>query len=248
VSRPGEQLRDAALAYASRGIPLPPLHHPVAHPNARPVSAGPRRQGILEGMDHQALGGYVVAPPSRHASGNRYAWARDLDHPLPAVLHQRLAERAQPAHVIPATSPAPLERPGHPWARSALARQPQEHPRARHSTTRPRPTAPAPCSGPWPRSAARRPSTGSTPTSPSPPTTSTQSATTPSNSARPPWRSAPAPPSHQRRHPGRQPARGGHPAHPREGRDLAGRGDLLPQRLARPSGRPHRLAVQGRPG
>jgi hypothetical protein len=39
--RPGYLLRDAALAYASRGIPVLPLHHPVAHlQGARPVPAG----------------------------------------------------------------------------------------------------------------------------------------------------------------------------------------------------------------
>jgi bifunctional DNA primase/polymerase-like protein len=39
--RPGSLLRDAALAYASRGIPVLPLHHPVAHRRgARPVPAG----------------------------------------------------------------------------------------------------------------------------------------------------------------------------------------------------------------
>jgi hypothetical protein len=31
VSRPGHALRDAALGYASRGIPVLPLHYPVAH-------------------------------------------------------------------------------------------------------------------------------------------------------------------------------------------------------------------------
>jgi hypothetical protein len=31
VSRPGYLLRDAALGYASRGIPVLPLHYPVAH-------------------------------------------------------------------------------------------------------------------------------------------------------------------------------------------------------------------------
>jgi hypothetical protein len=31
MSRPGWQLRDAALGYASRGIPVLPLHHPLAH-------------------------------------------------------------------------------------------------------------------------------------------------------------------------------------------------------------------------
>jgi hypothetical protein len=39
--RPRYVLRDAALAYASRGIPVLPLHHPVAHlQGARPVPAG----------------------------------------------------------------------------------------------------------------------------------------------------------------------------------------------------------------
>jgi Bifunctional DNA primase/polymerase, N-terminal len=39
--RPGYLLRDAALGYASRGIPVLPLHHPLAHlRSARPVPAG----------------------------------------------------------------------------------------------------------------------------------------------------------------------------------------------------------------
>jgi hypothetical protein len=57
----------------------------------------PRRTRVLDGVDYQALGAYVVAPPSRHASGHRYAWARDLTHPLPALpdaLYERLAARA----------------------------------------------------------------------------------------------------------------------------------------------------------
>jgi hypothetical protein len=31
VSRPSLQLRDAALGYASRGIPVLPLHYPLPH-------------------------------------------------------------------------------------------------------------------------------------------------------------------------------------------------------------------------
>jgi hypothetical protein len=41
VSRPGFLLRDAALGYASRGIPVLPLHYPVATlQSARPVEVG----------------------------------------------------------------------------------------------------------------------------------------------------------------------------------------------------------------
>jgi Bifunctional DNA primase/polymerase, N-terminal len=41
MTRPGSLLRDAALGYASRGIPVLPLHYPVAHlDSARPVPDG----------------------------------------------------------------------------------------------------------------------------------------------------------------------------------------------------------------
>jgi Bifunctional DNA primase/polymerase, N-terminal len=41
MTRPGYLLRDAALGYASRGIPVLPLHYPVAHlQSARPVPDG----------------------------------------------------------------------------------------------------------------------------------------------------------------------------------------------------------------
>jgi hypothetical protein len=86
----------------------------------------PRRARVLDGVDYQALGGYVVAPPSRHATGQRYTWARDLDHPLPTlpgVLHERLVEHAQPARAMPAAPPVTEDGPGHPWASSALTRE-----------------------------------------------------------------------------------------------------------------------------
>jgi hypothetical protein len=44
VSRPSRQLRDAALGYASRGIPVLPLHYPLAHRTGlQPAAATIRR-------------------------------------------------------------------------------------------------------------------------------------------------------------------------------------------------------------
>jgi Bifunctional DNA primase/polymerase, N-terminal len=241
MSRPGFALRDAALGYASRGIPVLPLHYPLAHldsaralPDGRLVAprawtgcscrdpgcaqvgkhplgalvphglkeatcnrarvlawwtryplanvglatgrlfdvldldgpeavaalrafarrhglelpgGGPvvrtgraeagwhyyltpaglgRGRGVLEGVDYKGAGGYVVAPPSHHASGRQYRWVRDLDHPLPQLPGRLRAElQRQPVRpAAPVVVPLPVAGgSGHPYARAALAEE-----------------------------------------------------------------------------------------------------------------------------
>jgi hypothetical protein len=238
VSRPRWQLRDAALSYASRGIPVLPLHYPLPHRNGlQPIPSDPQPAveradcscrdphcgqvgkhplgrlvphgvkdatcnrarilawwtrhpqaniGLATGhtfdvldvdgpagaqalrtlaaehglqsfgplvrtgeagwhyylaptglgnvhpvglahVDWRGRGGYVVAPPSRHASGHPYRWTagRDLDTPpgqVPAVLLERL----QPRHLQRPTGPVHRsvgDNSGDSYARAALAEE-----------------------------------------------------------------------------------------------------------------------------
>jgi hypothetical protein len=75
------------------------------------------RQDFLPGVDVKADGGYVVAPPSIHPNGQRYAWATDfvmferysITDPIPflpeALLLRLVAEQAG-AHTKPECEPS----------------------------------------------------------------------------------------------------------------------------------------------
>jgi Bifunctional DNA primase/polymerase, N-terminal len=90
------------------------------HVYMAPTGLGnPKPRGLAK-VDWRGRGGYVLAPPSRHATGRRYRWVRDLDTPIPDV-PQRLRERLVPP--APAQSARPTVRPpgpGHPYGQQAL--------------------------------------------------------------------------------------------------------------------------------
>lgn len=71
------------------------------------------RRGMLAGIDFFADGGRVVAPPSRHASGNRYEWeeGKSPDEVLLAPMPQWLIREVQTKR-----KPVPRRlRPPKPW-------------------------------------------------------------------------------------------------------------------------------------
>jgi Bifunctional DNA primase/polymerase, N-terminal len=93
-----------------------------------PTGLGNARPQDLDHVDWRGRGGYVVAPPSRHASGHPYQWmpGRDLDAPLaevPAPLRARLERQAprRSRHLVElaAIGAAPGDR----YARAALAEE-----------------------------------------------------------------------------------------------------------------------------
>jgi hypothetical protein len=94
--------------------------HPTGLGNAHPCD--------LEHVDWRGWGGYVVAPPSRHASGHPYRWipGRDLDTPLaevPAPLRARLDRRPPQRSVGPVELAATGTGPGDRYGRAALAEE-----------------------------------------------------------------------------------------------------------------------------
>jgi Bifunctional DNA primase/polymerase, N-terminal len=93
-----------------------------------PTGLGNASPQGLEHVDWRGRGGYVVAPPSRHASGHLYQWAagRDLDTapgPVPAVLWERLKPRQRQRPTRPVQLPAVADGSDHRYARVALAEE-----------------------------------------------------------------------------------------------------------------------------
>jgi Bifunctional DNA primase/polymerase, N-terminal len=104
-----------------------------------PTGLGNRPPRGLAHVDWRGKGGAVLAPPSRHATGRIYRWARGLDQaPLPevpAALRSLLDPEPAAASAPSRTRPAEL---GHPYGRRVLAAElatlRQAAPRTRNRT------------------------------------------------------------------------------------------------------------------
>jgi hypothetical protein len=93
-----------------------------------PTGLGNVRPAGLAHVDWRGRGGYVVAPPSRHASGHPYQWVpgRDLETPLaevPAPLRARLEHRPPVRSAGPVELAATGADLGDRYARAALTEE-----------------------------------------------------------------------------------------------------------------------------
>jgi Bifunctional DNA primase/polymerase, N-terminal len=99
------------------------------HYYLHPTGLGNNQPQSLEHVDWRGRGGYVVAPPSRHRSGQAYQFVadRDLDAPLaevPAALLERLQHPQPDRPAVAPVIPLPVaDGPAHPYARAALAEE-----------------------------------------------------------------------------------------------------------------------------
>jgi hypothetical protein len=123
----GEQaIRDLAVTHSLHSSgPLVRTGGGGWHYYWTPTGLGNVHPAGLAHVDWRGQGGYVVAPPSRHASGHPYQWApgRDLDTPpaqVPAVLLERLQPRQRQQPPGPVQLPAAADGPGERYARAAL--------------------------------------------------------------------------------------------------------------------------------
>jgi hypothetical protein len=85
-----------------------------------PTGLGNRDPRGFDHVDWRGLGGYVVAPPSTHASGQPYRFVRDLSHPIPPV-QAALRERLDPQRATASRPALPTQPPrlGHPYGLQA---------------------------------------------------------------------------------------------------------------------------------
>jgi hypothetical protein len=93
-----------------------------------PTGLGNVRPAGLAHVDWRGRGGYVVAPPSRHASGHPYRWVpgRDLEVPpeeVPGVLLERLQPRQLQRPAGPVDLAAAGEASGDRYVRAALVEE-----------------------------------------------------------------------------------------------------------------------------
>jgi hypothetical protein len=122
-----QAIRELATAHGlAGGGPLVRTGGGGWHFYLAPTGLGNAHPADLEHVDWRGRGGYVVAPPSRHASGHPYRWAvgRDLDVPpgrVPAVLLERLQPRHLQRPPGPVQLPAIADGLGERYARAALA-------------------------------------------------------------------------------------------------------------------------------
>jgi hypothetical protein len=90
------------------------------HVYLAPTGLGNPKPRDLEKVDWRGRGGFVLAPPSRHVTGRRYRWVRDLDTPIPPVPPALRARLERPAPAQPAYPTVRPSTPGHPYGQRAL--------------------------------------------------------------------------------------------------------------------------------